>query len=54
MRVWWLLICAVKDSGTRFAAFGVGVKSEADCSSGAGETTISLVTDSLLAVHSCG
>ena len=54
MHVWWLLICAVKNSRTRFAAFGVGVKSEAGSSSGAGERMVSLVTDSLLVVHSCG
>ena len=34
LRVWSLLIWAVKNSRTRFAAFGVGAKSGAGCSDG--------------------
>src|SRR5260221_11916044 len=42
-RVWSLLICAVKNSRTRCAAFGVGVKSGAGRRSGEGARMISVV-----------
>src|ERR1039458_1655060 len=46
-----LLNCAVKNSRTRCAAFGVGVNSEAGCSSGARERMISVVMAWLLAAR---
>lgn len=42
MRVWSLLIWAVKNSSTRLAALGVGVNSVAGCNSSAGYRMISL------------
>jgi len=42
LRVSSLLICAVKNSGTRLAAFGVGVKSGVGYSSGVEERMISV------------
>jgi hypothetical protein len=43
LRVWSLLICAVKHSRTRFAALGVGVKSDAWNTGGAGMISLELV-----------
>lgn len=44
LRVWSLLICAVKSSTKRFAAFGVGAKSGAGRRAAKGEKVSAVVT----------